>query len=145
MYRKTVWPQHRPGSGIRVWRCVSPPNWLSRGISCCPRTFCPAKWILAGYLALPLDVLPRQTGFGGLSLRINSIPIQKRGCIKARRSHSGSDKASYSCCSLQRITQRLTNCIIRVTFVIPIILIDCQFLFRCRPAHPQSDFHSTHS
>ena len=128
-------------TGLRFWRWDTPPNWLWRGILCCPRTFCPAKCVLVGNLALPLDILTRQRGFGGVSLRINSIPIQKKPCCdRLFLSQQG-----FSCCILQRITRRSTDLILRVTFVIPIILKDYRFLFRCRPAHPQFYFHSTHS
>ena len=129
-------------SGFR-W-CVSPPNWVWRSISYCPRTFFPANRVLAGYLALPLDISPRQKGFGGESLRINSIPIQKKAESKPENTvlvliqplfllHSTADSSD------------LTDLILRVTFVIPIILKDYRFLFRCRPAHHQFCFHSMHS
>ena len=69
-------------SGFR-W-CVSPPNWVWRAISCCPWTFCPAKGVLAGYLVLSLDILPRQKGFGGLSLRREDQSAYKKSCIITR-------------------------------------------------------------
>lgn len=37
----------------------------------------PAKMVLTGNLVLFADVFPRQTGFDGLFLSINSIPIWK--------------------------------------------------------------------
>ena len=48
--------------------------------------FYPAKWFLAGNLVLPLDILPLQIGFGGESLSINPIPIQKTDLLSVLRS-----------------------------------------------------------
>lgn len=129
-------------SGFR-W-CVSPPNWVWRAISCCPWTFCPAKGVLAGYLVLSLDILPRQKGFGGLSLRRENQSAYKKSCIITRNPVLVMMQPLFM---LQSPTDSsdLTDLILRVTFVIPIILKDYRFLFRCRPAHPQFYFHSTHS
>lgn len=129
-------------SGFR-W-CVSPPNWVWRAISCCPWTFCPAKGVLAGYLVLSLDILPRQKGFGGLSLRREDQSAYKKAESKPENTVLVLIQPLFV---LQYTADYsdLTDLILRVTFVIPIILKDYRFLFRCRPAHPQFYFHSKHS
>jgi hypothetical protein len=121
----------------------------------------PAKLGLEGNLVLPADVFTRQMGFGGESRVALGHFSQPKGFWRGISGHKFNPHTKKAVSKpenpvlaliqllfvlqYKRITWCLTDCILRVTFVIPIILIDYQFPFRCQPTHHQSDFHSKHS